>query len=72
MNYHYGKVEQFALSLYKTNTALAKEDDKKPNIHTIVSPRYHNYLKVFKKANTYKLPPYNPSNHTLLVMDSFK
>jgi hypothetical protein len=32
VNNHYGKVEQFALSLYEINTALAKEDDKKPDI----------------------------------------
>jgi hypothetical protein len=43
VNNRYGKVEQFALSLYEINTALAKDDDKKPDIHTIVPPEYHDY-----------------------------
>jgi hypothetical protein len=53
----YGKVEQFALSLYRINTALAKDDDKKPDIYTIVPPKYHHYLKIFEKANANKFPP---------------
>jgi hypothetical protein len=51
---------------------LAKEDDKKPDIHTIVLPKYHNYLKIFKKANTDKFPLHHPSNQTILLMDGFK
>jgi hypothetical protein len=65
-------VEQFTLSLYKINTALAKEDHKKPDIHTIVLPRYHNYLKIFEKASSNKLPPHHPSDHAILVRDGFK
>jgi hypothetical protein len=57
-NNRYGKVEQFALSLYEINTALAKEDDQKPDIPTIVPPEYHDYLKIFEKANADKLPPH--------------
>jgi hypothetical protein len=38
-NNHYGKVGQFTLSLYEINTTLAKEDDKKPDIYTIVLPK---------------------------------
>jgi DNA replication protein DnaD len=72
VNNCYGKVEQFALSLYKINTVLAKEDDKKPDIHTIVLPEYHNYLKIFKRANANKLPLYCPSDHTMLLIDRFK
>jgi hypothetical protein len=71
-NNHYGKVEQFTLSLYEINTALAKEDDKKPNIHMIVPPEYHDYLKIFEKANANKLPLYCPSDHTIPLMDGFK
>jgi hypothetical protein len=71
-NNQYGKVEQFALVLYEINTAMAKEDDKKPNIHTIVVPEYHDYLKIFEKANTNKLPLHHPSDHTILLMDRFK
>jgi hypothetical protein len=69
MNNHYGKVEQFTLSLYEINTALAKEDNKKPDIHTIVLPKYHDYLKIFEKANTEKLPLHHASDHTILLMD---
>jgi hypothetical protein len=65
-------VEQFTLSLYEINTVLAKEDDKKLDIHTIVLPKYQDYLKIFKKANTDKLPPHCPSDHTILLMDGFK
>jgi hypothetical protein len=72
VNNHYGKVEQFALSLYEINTALAKEDNKKPDIHTIVLPEYHNYLKIFEKANANKLPPHCPSDHTIPLTDRFK
>jgi hypothetical protein len=72
VNNHSSKVEQFTLSLYEINTALAKEDDKKPNICTIVPPKYYDYLKIFEKANTNKLPPHHPSDHTILLMDRFK
>jgi hypothetical protein len=72
MNNSYGKVEQFTLSLYEINTALAKDDDKKPHIHTIVLPKYHDYFKIFEKANTDKLPLHHPSNHTILLTDGFK
>jgi hypothetical protein len=72
VNNHYGKVEQFTLSLYEINTALAKEDDKKSNIHTIVLPKYHNYLKIFKKANADKLPLHCPSNYIIPLRDRFK
>jgi hypothetical protein len=71
-NNRYGKVEQFALSLYEINTALAKEDDKKPDIRTIVLPEYHDYLKIFEKANADKLPPHRPSDHTIPLMDAFE
>jgi hypothetical protein len=72
MNNSYGKVEQFTLSLYEINTALAKDDNKKPNIHTIVLPEYHDYLKIFEKANTDKLPLHHLSDHTILLTDGFK
>jgi hypothetical protein len=72
VNNNYGKVEQFILSLYEINTTLAKEDYKKTDIHTIVPPKYHDYLKIFKKANTKKLPPHHPSNHRIILMDRFK
>jgi hypothetical protein len=65
-------VEQFTLSLYDINTALAKEDDKKPDIRTIVLPEYHDYLKIFRKANANKLPPHHPSDHTILLTDGLK
>jgi hypothetical protein len=71
-NNHFGKVEQFTLSLYKLNTALAKEDNKKPDIHTIVPPKYHDYFKIFEKANTDKFPLHYPSNNRILLMDGFK
>jgi hypothetical protein len=51
---------------------LAKEDDKKPDIHTIVPPEYHDYLKIFEKANANKLPPHRPSDHTIPLMDGFQ
>jgi hypothetical protein len=72
VNNHYGKVEQFMLSLYDVNTVLAKEDDKKPDICTIVPPEYHDYLKIFEKANADKLPLYHPSDHTIPLTDGFK
>jgi hypothetical protein len=65
-------VEQFALSLYEINMVLAKEDDKKPDIHTIVLPKYYDYLKIFEKANTNKLPLHCPSDHTIPLTDGFK
>jgi hypothetical protein len=66
------QVEQFALSIYEINMALAKEDDKKPDIRTIVPPEYHDYLKIFEKANADKLPPHCPSDYTILLTDRFK
>jgi hypothetical protein len=51
---------------------LAKEDDTKPDISTIVLAEYHDYLKVFKKANADKLPPHCPSDHTIPLTDGFK
>jgi hypothetical protein len=60
------------MSLYEINTVLAKEDDKRPDINTIVLPQYHDYLKIFEKANTDKLPPHRPSDHTILLTDGFK
>jgi hypothetical protein len=51
---------------------LAKEDDKKPNIHTIVLPEYHDYLEIFKKANTNKLSLHYLSDHTIPLIDGFK
>jgi hypothetical protein len=51
---------------------LAKEDEKKPDIHAIVPPEYYDYLKIFKKANANKLPLYYPSDHTILLTDGFK
>jgi hypothetical protein len=72
VNNRYGKVEQFALSLYEINTALAKEDDQKPDIPTIVPPEYYDYLKIFEKANANKLPPHCPSDHTIPLMAGFK
>jgi phage tail protein X len=72
VNTHYGKVEQFTLSLYEINTGLAKEDNKKPNICTIVLPEYHNYLKIFEKANANKLPLHCPSDYTIPLTDRFK
>jgi hypothetical protein len=65
-------VEQFTLSLYEINTALAKYDNKKPDICTIVLPEYHDYLKIFEKANTNKLPLHHPSDHTIPLTDCFK
>jgi hypothetical protein len=72
VNNHYGKVEQFALSLYEINTALAKDDDTKPDICTIVPPEYYDYLKIFKKANANTLPLHCPSDHRILLRDGFK
>jgi hypothetical protein len=65
-------VEQFTLSLYEIKTALAKEDNKKPDIHTIVLPEYHDYFKIFEKANADKLALHCPSDYTSLLMDGFK
>jgi hypothetical protein len=72
VNNRYSKVEQFALSLYKINTTLAKEDNKKPDIPTIVPPKYYDYLKIFEKANADKLPLHCPSDQTIPLMDGFK
>jgi hypothetical protein len=72
VNNHYSKVEQFALSLYEINTALAKEDDKTPDIRTIVPLEYYDYLKIFEKANADKLPLHYPSDHTIPLIDGFK
>jgi hypothetical protein len=65
-------VEQLALSLHEINTTLAKEDDKKPDIRTIVPPKYYDYLKIFEIANTNKLPRHCPSDYTIPLMDGFK
>jgi hypothetical protein len=51
---------------------LAKEDDKNPDIRTIGLPKYHNYLKIFEKANADKLPLHYPSDDTIPLMDRFK
>jgi hypothetical protein len=51
---------------------LAKEDDKKADIRTIVPPEYHDYLKIFEKANADKLPLHRPSDHTIPLTDRFK
>jgi hypothetical protein len=72
VNNQYGKVEQFTLSLYEINTVLAKDDIKKPDIHTIVPPEYHDYLKIFEKANANKLPLHCLSDHTIPLTDHFK
>jgi hypothetical protein len=72
VNNYYGKVEQFTLSLYEINTVLAMEDDQKPNICTIVLPKYLDYLKIFEKANAETLPPHCPSHHTIPLTDVFK
>jgi hypothetical protein len=60
------------MSLYEINTALAKTDNKKPNIHTIIPPKYHNYFKNIRKANADKLRLHCPSNHTIPLMDGLK
>jgi hypothetical protein len=65
-------VEQLTLSLYEINTALAKEDDKNPDIRTIVPPEYYDYLKIFEKANADKLPLHHPSEHRIPRTDGFK
>jgi hypothetical protein len=44
-NKHYGKVEQFALSLNEINTALQEPTDNKPNIKAIVPLECYKYLK---------------------------
>jgi hypothetical protein len=51
---------------------LAMNNDKKADIHTIVPGEYYDYLKIFEKANTNRLPLYCTSNHTILLMDRFK
>jgi hypothetical protein len=61
-----------ALTLYEINTALAKEDDEKPNIRTIIPAKYYDYLKIFEKANADKLPLHHPSDHTIPLMDRFQ
>jgi hypothetical protein len=65
-------VEQFALSLYQINTVLANNDDKKPDIRTIVPPEYNIYLKIFEKPNANKLPLHHARDHTIQLMDGFK
>jgi hypothetical protein len=71
-NNQYGKLEPFTLSLCEINTVLAMDDDKKPDIHTTVPPKCHNYLRILEKANANKLPPHCPSDHTFLLIDGFK
>jgi hypothetical protein len=51
---------------------LAKDNDKKPDIRTIVPPEHHDCLKIFEKPNANKLPLHCPSDHTIPLMDSFK
>jgi hypothetical protein len=51
---------------------LDKDDNKKPNIHTISLPQYHDYLKIFEKANADKLPLHHLSNYTIPLTDGFK
>jgi hypothetical protein len=51
---------------------LAKEDNQKPDIRTIVLPEYNDYFKIFEKANADKLPPQHSSDHTIPVTDGFK
>jgi hypothetical protein len=72
MNNRYGKVEQFALSLYEINTALAKDNNKNLDIRTIILPKYHDYIKIFEKVNANKLPPHYASDHTIPLAEGFK
>jgi hypothetical protein len=71
-NNHYAKVEQFMILLYEINTALAKDDNKNPDIRTIIPPKYHDYLKIFEKADADKSPRHCPSDHRILVLERFK
>jgi hypothetical protein len=68
----YGKVEQLALSLNKINTALQEPKDNNSNIKAIVLPKYHQYLKIFEKVNTDKLPPHYPCDHKIPLEDGFQ
>jgi hypothetical protein len=68
----YGKVEQFILSLCEINMALAKDNNKNPDIRTIVLPKYHDYLKIFEKANADQLPVHRPSEHTIPLAEGLK
>jgi hypothetical protein len=71
-NGHYGKVEQFALSLNEINTALQEPKADNPNIKAIVPPKYHHYLIIFEKVNANKLPPHRPCDHKIPLEDSFQ
>jgi hypothetical protein len=71
-NRHYGKVEQFALSLNEINTALQEPKDDNPNIKAIVPPEYHQYLKIFENVNANKLPPHRPCDHKMPLEDGFQ
>jgi hypothetical protein len=71
-NGHYGKVEQFALSLNKINTALQEPKDDNSDIKAIVPPEYHHYLNIFEKVNADKLPPHCPCHHKIPLLDSFQ
>jgi hypothetical protein len=55
-NNYYSMVEQFASSLYEINTTRTNDNENKIDICTIVLLEYYQYLKIFEKANTAKLP----------------
>jgi hypothetical protein len=69
---HYGKVEQFTLSLNEINTALQEPTDDNSNIKAIIPPEYHQYLKIFKNINTNKLPPHHPCDYKIPLEDGFQ
>jgi hypothetical protein len=67
----YGKVEQFTLSLLEINTALIANKENKPDIGTIITPEYCQYLKIFEKVNTDKSPLHHPGDHKLPLVEGF-
>jgi N-acetylmuramoyl-L-alanine amidase CwlA len=71
-NRHYGKVEQLALSLNESNTALQEPKDDDPNIEAIIPPEYHQYLKIDEKVNADKLPGHQLCNHKIPLEDGFQ
>jgi basic membrane lipoprotein Med (substrate-binding protein (PBP1-ABC) superfamily) len=71
-NKHYGKVEQFTLSLNEINTAMQELKDDKPNLKAIVPPEYHKYLKIFEKVNADKLPPHCLCDQKIPLVDGFQ
>jgi hypothetical protein len=71
-NKHYGKVEQFTLSLNEINTTLQEPKDGKPDLKAFVPPEYHKYLKNVKKVNSNKLLPHHPCNHKIPLEDGFQ